>query len=73
MPGSTPERQKMWSDERGFFSDEKAIKHLKDRGYKLTHDWFWELPTKDHEPSPDEEEAMIYLIEEWDMGGYTKE
>lgn len=61
MPQSTPERRERWKD------DQTAIAFLKERGYKLRPDWHWERPQA-HEPTEDERDAIIYLIEEWDFG-----
>lgn len=66
MPSSTPERQARWKD------DSNATAFLTDRGYKLTREWEWVLPTPDHVPTEDEIDAINYMVEEWDYGGLIK-
>jgi hypothetical protein len=44
---------------------------LKKHGYKLTSAWEWVVP-KDHEITPDEHTAIVFLIHEWDYGGYSE-
>lgn len=62
MPSSTPERQERWQD------DYTACRFLEQRGYRLLAGWTW-APPADHVMTDDEEDAAIYLIEEWDYGG----
>ena len=64
MPQTTPERSARWPG-----MDRQATNYLKDKGYRLTSTFRWESPTDDYEVTEEEEDAMIYLIEEWDYGG----
>ena len=64
MPQTTPERRARWPGH-----DTQAIKHLEDAGYALTKDWCWIKPTPEHKPTGREEDAVTYLIQEWDFGG----
>lgn len=50
--------------------DTEAIEFLKSRGYHLEYDWTWSLPQGQSKPSEREEDAIIYLVEEWDFGGW---
>ena len=64
MPQTTPERQARWSG-----MDSEAIAFLEGQGYYLRADWMWVLPTPEHVVTEREEDAILYLIEEWDFGG----
>lgn len=64
MPQTTPERAARWPG-----MDHQAIKFLKDQGYTLQRNWFWTLPTLSHIPTIKENDAILYLIQEWDFGG----
>ena len=53
-------------------SDTGPMKFLTDAGYKLRRDWRWApkegvLNYKDM--TSDEYDCMLFLVEEWDMGG----
>lgn len=48
--------------------DQIAIEYLQSQGYTLTPQWCWIKPTKGHKVTPKENEALIYLIQEWDFG-----
>lgn len=61
MPSTSPERQARWPG-----MDTQAIEYLESRGYKLTRDWCWLAPRR--EMIEREEDAIIYLIEEFDYG-----
>lgn len=66
MPSATPERQERWPG-----MDSEAIKFLEDAGYILTKDWRWIIPEdRNEKPLEREEDAIIYLIEERDFGGW---
>ena len=65
MPQTTPERRARWG------TSEKAIAFLKRRGYSLRPDWMWEMPTG-HMIASQEQDAILYLIEEWDFGGVVE-
>lgn len=62
MPSSTPERQNRWE------TDDRAIRFLEARGFVLNRNWTWSCAVG-YEPSWLEQDAIIYLIEEWDFGG----
>jgi hypothetical protein len=67
MPSTTPERLARWGT-----SDSAVIKYLEDRGYVLNGDWTWTLkPWRD--PTEEEIDAMIYLMEEWDFGWFRED
>lgn len=63
MPQSTPERRARW------VSDARATEFLKSRGYKLTPEWEWIPPDPKGTPALDEQDAILYMVEEWDYGG----
>ena len=70
MTSSTPERRERWGiDER------KAMDFLESAGYRLDADWCWVSPKvtgandKWTHCTDKEADAIIFLIEEWDMGG----
>lgn len=60
VPQSTPARRARWG-----LTPDKAVTYLTDRGYVLSKDYVWTYP--DREPTDEESEALIYLIEEWDF------
>jgi hypothetical protein len=64
MPQTTDERRARWPG-----GDQEAIAYLKAQGFKLTPQWFWLKPAPGHKLTEREEDAIIYLIEEWDFGG----
>lgn len=47
------------------------IAFLEERGYTLRRDFFWDAP--DREPTVDENECILFLIQEWDFGGLARE
>lgn len=63
MPQTTPERAARWPG-----GDQQAIAFLRKWGYILNRDWTWSH-IKGHVPTQMEEDAILYLIEEWDFGG----
>lgn len=66
MPSTTPERAARWPD-----YDQEAIQYLRKKGWELTHGFEWRHSEgRIPEVGSREEDAMIYLIEEWDFGGY---
>lgn len=67
MPQTTPERAARWPG-----MDSEAMKFLEGQGYILDRDWSWRCPTPDHEVTDREEDAILYLIQEWDFGGLRK-
>jgi hypothetical protein len=62
-PQTNDARRQRWQ------SDRQAAEYLKRQGYVLHRDWHWTLPTPEHEMTGKEEDAVLYLIEEWDWGG----
>lgn len=63
MPSGPPELHEKWE------TDGKAIRYLEACGYKLTKHFHWLLPDRNHRPTNEEQEAITYLIYEWDFGG----
>lgn len=70
MPQASPELREKWGGVQGVGED-KAEAFLKGRGYTLRRDWLWDRPTKDHQVTDDEGEAVMFLITEWDYGGWV--
>lgn len=68
MPQTTPERAARWPG-----IDQQAIKYLEGQGYELNRDWTWKKPSPKHVITDREEDAILYLIQEWDFGGTEKE
>lgn len=70
MPQTTPELAAEWGD------DQKAIRFLITRGYRLTRRWQWKPPRDASgnkvQPTDIEQRAIRYLIEEWDFDGLTE-
>lgn len=64
MPQTTPERAARWPG-----GDSQAIEFLEKRGFTLFRDWVWRRPD-DRVADEIETDAIRYLIEEWDFGGY---
>jgi len=64
MPSTTPERAARWPG-----MDYQAMDYLKGHGFTLTPHWTWRKPSPGHVISDKEEDAIVYLIEEWDFGG----
>lgn len=62
MPQSTPERRARWG-----MSEDKAEKYLLDAGYSI-HRFVMSPPSADHVITETEEDAVLYLLEEWDYG-----
>ena len=63
MPESTPERRATWH------SDDVAMRFLTAHGLMLDSTWCW-FSHDDRRLTDDEADAVLYLIEEWDFGGY---
>jgi hypothetical protein len=68
MPQTTPERAARWPG-----MDAEACKFLEDSGFRCSRDWEWSHPEKKkvEDLTEREADAIIYLIEEWDYGGFT--
>lgn len=70
LPSTTPERAARWPG-----GDEEALRFLKDAGFELGKDWNWrhpdDVPWRSRDLTEREADAMIYLQEEWDYGGYV--
>ncbi len=67
MPQTTPERAARWPG-----MDSEAVKFLEGQGYVLRRDWYWMRPNPDHLVTDVEEDAILYLIQEWDFGGLVR-
>lgn len=52
-------------------SDLKRGRWLEARGYVLLSSFYWTHPTRSN-PTPEEWEAIDYLIDEWDYGGFIE-
>lgn len=54
------------------WDDYTAIKFLKDKGHHLTRQWTFIHPSNFAwaDLSEEEQDAIWYLVEEWDFGGY---
>ena len=64
MPQTTAARAARWPG-----SDLQATVFLMSHGYVLTKRWTWIKPAYFHRPTADEDDAIAYMIEEWDFGG----
>lgn len=64
MPQTTPERAARWPG-----LDSEAMEFLKKQGFILTANWYWIKPKVGHVLTEREEDAIVYLIQEWDFGG----
>lgn len=70
MPRATEEqRAEWWPDEDGT-GTQTAEGFLFAAGYLLTRRFEWVVPVG-HSPTHKETRAMLYLIDEWDYGGFT--
>jgi len=67
VPSTSPERQARWPG-----MDSEAIAVLEEAGYKQTRQWTWIPPTWDHVPTEREDDAITYLVEEFDWGGLER-
>lgn len=67
MPQTTPERRARWP---GW--DSQAMEYLEGQGFHLNRDWTWTSPSKEHKLEEKEEDAILYLIQEWDFGGLRR-
>jgi hypothetical protein len=67
MPQASDEQRTEWG-----IDDAPVIAFLENRGYKLTRQWTWVLPTPDHHPTEKEISAICFLIDEWDFGGLDR-
>ena len=70
MPSGPPELHEKWCAHGPYeFGDWNAQRFLQDRGWVLGRNWHWTPPTPGHEETPEESEAINYLVWEWDFGG----
>lgn len=51
-------------------SDHEALRFLESRGYKEVRNGCLVHQDRDHKPTQDEIEAIVYLKTEWDFLGY---
>jgi hypothetical protein len=63
MPTATDELRAEWG-----IGDEKAMEHLRGRGFVLHRDWSWSRPASG-EVTDEDRRAISFLIQEWDMDG----
>ena len=49
-------------------TEREPTQFLVSRGYNLTNKSEWELPSKDHFVSENEELCLRFLVDEWDYG-----
>ena len=68
MPQATSELTEKWDGP----SDEKAIAHLRSKGFRYTKHWEW-IPPVDYRPTEEDVSAIMFLIQEWDWGGLAPE
>lgn len=66
MPQTNSERQARWPG-----MDTQAIAYLEAHGYVLERSWEWRLPEGREKPTYTENDAIIYLMEEFDYGGWV--
>lgn len=64
MPQTSDERRARWPS-----WDTQAIEHLESRGFVATRNYTWRNP-KNLELTEKDHDAIIYLIEEFDWGGF---
>lgn len=67
MPQTTPERAARWPG-----MDAEAMAYLKAQGFRIGRDWCWRHP-ENRDLTEKEKDAILYLIEEWDFGGYARD
>jgi hypothetical protein len=68
MPQTSEELRAKWGGECGVGED-KAVTFLDRHGFRITSRYDWVRATP---PTPEEAEAMQFLMEEWDWGGYVR-
>ena len=66
MPQASEELRRKWGGEQGVGED-KAVTFLDRHGFHMTSRFEW---CRDRPPTPEEAEAIQFLVEEWDWGGY---
>jgi hypothetical protein len=64
MPQASSELTERWDGP----SEEKAVAHLLDRGYRLAR-WDWLVPIG-QEISDDDKSAALFMVQEWDYGWF---
>lgn len=67
MPTAIPELREEFG-----IDDAPVIAFLRGEGYVLRRDWTWLAPAN-REPTERELRAVMFLIQEWDMGGFHHE
>ncbi len=67
MPSTTIERQLRWPG-----MDSQAMEYLFARGFMLTKGWCWFHPLHGLKRNCNDNDAIIYLMEEWDFGGVIR-
>jgi hypothetical protein len=73
MPSGPPELHEKFCAlaDDGMSGDSAAMRFLEGRGFKLTRQWTW-VPPENHTITEEENEAIYYLIAEWDFGGIVE-
>jgi hypothetical protein len=70
MPQADEELRAEWSHGEEGGGDEAAMAHLRAAGFTLTCQWTW-TPPPGHTVTDRDRSAVLYLIDEWDFGGFT--
>lgn len=67
MPQASDEQRAEWG-----ISEDRAMRHLDERGFVLGRDWYWRKPSPDYVMTAKDWSAIDFLCDEWDFGGlYT--
>lgn len=72
MPQASDEMRDLmgkWFGDR--ISDSGPMRYLESKGYKLDKKWEWECPTSSHRPNCYDVMCVMFLIHEWDFGGFV--
>lgn len=70
MPSATEEDREAMRSLFGSIDDTVIVKELEQRKFTLRKDWCWQ---RSRSPSPFEWKLIIFLIDEWDYGGYVED
>lgn len=73
MPQATEEQRARWAERDGGIGEMRPISFLKSRGYQLLSNYHWKPPTKMHQPTAEEYDAVSFMINEWDYGGIQRD
>jgi hypothetical protein len=72
MPQAPDWLRESWGGKQGV-GDDKAIEYLESKGYTLTGDHVWNKPNEEHKVTKEENQAILFLMMEWDYGGIEEE